>query len=160
MLPPVLSTKTCFTPNIILAHPEQLDKHPRKDLIMSSHFGYDKECHPIYWEKTGSISSNFRELATVFSTEELVFFHIQSNEAFELRLKHASRKYNQEVTKYVVVFDLLNLSHSLDLGSIKYIKSILAIDQVTTLTTLTTSTLPALPINSSLVICESVFVCV
>ena len=54
---------------------------------------------------------------------------MQSNEAFELRLLYASEKYGQKIDNYVVVFDLLDISYSLDFGSIAYIKKVSMIDQ-------------------------------
>ena len=129
MLGPLLKCDTAFSPNIILLHPTRFEEHPGKDLIPFAHYGFDKEGRPIYWEKTGVISSNFVEMSKVFSVEELVFFHIQSQEMFELRYKFASERFNRSVHQSVVVFDLKNLNYTLDLGAIAYMKSMLGIDQ-------------------------------
>ena len=131
LFPPLLNCNTPFSPNIALYHPTRLEdmKPEIKSLVQFAHFGNDKEGRPIYWEKTGVISANFAELKKHFTVDELLFFHVQSQELFEVRYKHASEVFKKPIHQSVVVFDLKDLNMSLDFGAISYMKSMLGIDQ-------------------------------
>ena len=52
-----------------------------------------------------------------------------SQELFDMRCKYASKKFGHFVHQCVIVFDMSDISASLDMDSIYYIKSILKIDQ-------------------------------
>jgi hypothetical protein len=138
-----------FSPNIILANPHHIDLHPyihllpgvfsciEFNLIMAfiiieivAHHGFDKDGRPIYWEKTGTIQSNFGEVFKHFTTDELCQYHVQSQECFDVRYEYASKKFNKEITQSVVVFDMKNVQMVLNIQSIAYVKQILAIDQL------------------------------
>lgn len=129
LLPPIPPRNLRFSPNICLLSPDLIEAHPYVHLLPFAHHGYDKEGRPIYWEKTGLIQSTFGEVKKHFTVEELLFYHIQSQEAFEIRLQHASRIFNKVIDNEVIVFDLQHLTYTLDIQSIWYIKQLLAIDQ-------------------------------
>ena len=94
-----------------------------------AHHGFDKDGRPVYWEKTGTIQSNFSEVFKYFTTDELVQYHIQSQECFEFRYQYASERFNTEVTQSDVIFDMKNVQMVLNIQSIAYIKQILSVDQ-------------------------------
>ena len=77
----------------------------------------------------GYMLSTFQELTKYFQVKELLFFHIQSNEIFEMRCKHNSEVFQKNVCKFVVVFDLVKMGYQLDIEAIKYVKAMLSIDQ-------------------------------
>lgn len=64
-----------------------------------------------------------------FTVDELVQFHIATQEMAELRLAYASKTFGKNITKSTTVFDLKGLNMSLDKDCITYIKTILGIDQ-------------------------------
>ena len=118
-----------FSPNIILAMPDRISQHPYVHLIPASHYGFDREGAPIYWERTGYIQSQWDEVKKHFTVDELIQYHIQSQEGCEIRLKYASAKFGKLITKAVTVFDMKHLTISLDASAILYIKLLLQIDQ-------------------------------
>ena len=95
-----------------------------------AHHGFDKDGRPIYWEKTGTIQSNFGEVFKHFTTDELCQLHVQSQECFDVRYEYASKKFQKEITQSVVIFDMKNVQMVLNIQSIAYVKQILAIDQL------------------------------
>ena len=119
-----------FSPNIIMAMPDRISQHEcAHRLIPAAHYGYDKEGAPIYWERTGFVQSHWSEVMKHFSVDELIQYHIQSQEACEIRFSYASAKFGKPITKAITVFDMKHLTISLDASSILYIKKILEIDQ-------------------------------
>jgi hypothetical protein len=118
-----------LTPNTILASPNKVPDHPRIDLLPIMHMGHDRDGRPIYWERTGYIQSRFTEVFEVFTVDELIQFHISSNESFECRLDYYSKKFNKQITNTIVVFDMKYLMMTLNVQSIQYIKDMLGIDQ-------------------------------
>ena len=49
-----------FSPNTLLYTPEHLANHPTgQGLLPVSHSGFDRDGRPLYWEKTGTIQSNY-----------------------------------------------------------------------------------------------------
>lgn len=95
-----------------------------------AHSGWDKDGRPVYWEKTGTIQNNFDEVFEHFTTDELVQYHIMSQECFDLRFQFASARSSRLISNSVVVFDMTNVNMTLNLQSIAYIKRILAVDQL------------------------------
>jgi hypothetical protein len=95
-----------------------------------AHHGWDRTGRPIYWEKTGTIQNNFTQVFKHFTTNELVQYHIMSQECFELRFEYATKKMGIPITNSVVVFDMTNVNMALNIHSIAYIKQILTIDQL------------------------------
>jgi hypothetical protein len=118
-----------FSPNIIMANPDLLANHEAVSWIPATHHGYDKEGAPIYWERTGYVQCNWSKVKKFFTVDELVQYHIQSQQANELRYGHASKKFGTLITSAVTVFDMKHLTMSLDPDSIMYIKTILGVDQ-------------------------------
>ena len=118
-----------FSPNILVACPDRLSTHPHVDLLLACHHGFDKEGAPIYWEKTGVIQSNMHIVNEHFTVDELLQYHIMSQEVCELRLEYASETYGKSIQKAVTVFDLKGLTMTLDTQSIAYVRRMLYIDQ-------------------------------
>lgn len=125
-LPP---TNIKYTPNNLMFCPEYVDQHRAIHLLPVTHYGFDKEGCPIYWEKTGFVQSRFTEVRKHFEVSDLLQYHIQSQEALEIRLKYASKKFGKRIEKAVCVFDFKHLTMTLDFDSISYIKGVLESDQ-------------------------------
>jgi hypothetical protein len=128
LMEPIPPSNIRFSPHILLSMPTHLHEHPYAHLLQVTHHGFDREGHPIYWEKTGTIQSKFRELMTHFSTNELLQYHILSQDLFGCRFQYASTKFAKDIQKAVVVNDMSNLTMSLDMESIWYIKQVLSVD--------------------------------
>lgn len=118
-----------FTPNTLLASPDYIENHPSIELLPISHFGSDKEGRPIYWERTGYIQSRFPEVFAAFTVDELIQYHIQSNEMFEVRLEYLSKLHKRPITNTIVIFDMKYLMMTLNIQSIAYVKDMLGVDQ-------------------------------
>jgi len=104
-------------------------RHPEGDIVPHALYGEDKEGRPIYWEKTGIISSTFAsKVKKIWSVDELVAAHIRSQELATVRYAHLSKKYSKSVEKSVVVFDLKGINISVDLDAFSYIRQMLRID--------------------------------
>lgn len=128
-LPPIPPRNLQFSPNIILAMPDRLSNHPYVHLLAATHHGFDKDGAPIYWERTGLIQSQMDVVMAHFSVDELLQYHIQSQQAMEIRLQYASKIFGREITQAVTVFDMKHLSFTLDSSSIQYTKTVLAVDE-------------------------------
>jgi hypothetical protein len=128
LLEPLPPDQLRFSPSTMLSMPTTLDQHPFAHLLPVAHHGFDRLGHPIYWEKTGLIQSQFSELRQHFEVFELLQYSILSREIFSLRYQHASQLASKEITQCVVVNDMKGLTISLDFESIWYIKQVLAID--------------------------------
>jgi hypothetical protein len=118
-----------YSPNTILSMPDNLYDNPHNHYLEVCHHGYDKGGHPIYWEKTGTVQYKWAKIKKLFTIDELVQYHIQSNEAAKIRMDYASKLFNKEIEKCTSVFDMKNVTMTLDIGSIMYLKKILSIDQ-------------------------------
>ena len=129
LLKPFAPSNIQYTPNVILLCPDQPYDQPHIHLTPVCHNGFDKEGSPIYWERTGLIQSNFGEVKKHFTADQLVLYHIQSQEVAMMRLAYASRVFGREVHQMTAVFDMKHLTMSLDMECIYYIKAILDIDQ-------------------------------
>jgi hypothetical protein len=119
----------CFSPNLLLASPNHLHTHPHIELLGASHHGFDKEGAPIYWEKTGEIQSRMHLVNEHFPVEELLQYHILSQEICEIRLEYAAKKFGESTGKAVTVFDLKGLTMTLDSQAIAYVRQMLYVDQ-------------------------------
>jgi hypothetical protein len=94
-----------------------------------SHMGEDLEGSPIYWEQSGDISQRFGDLADLISLDDMVTRHIRNQELAMCRLHHLSLKHNRPIEKQVIVFNLKDLSYSLDTRSLSVFRRIINIDQ-------------------------------
>ena len=118
-----------LSPLTLLATPSYLDAHPHGNLFPVAHQGFSKEGYPIYWEQTGRVQSYFPTVLQHFTVDELVQYHVLSNNIFSSRYKYASEKFGKDIQKCIVVNDMSHVSISLDMESIRYIRQILDIDQ-------------------------------
>jgi hypothetical protein len=64
-------------PRDILKNLEDPHEDVYKQYVPHSNMGEDKEGHPIYWDATGRISSNFALLMEHISMDELMWRHIR-----------------------------------------------------------------------------------
>lgn len=128
LLEPLPPDHLRFSPGTILSMPTTLDQHPFAHLLPVAHHGFDRLGHPIYWEKTGLIQSQFTEVRKHFEVSELLQYSILSREIFSLRYQFASERVSQPISQCVVVNDMKGLTVTLDFESIWYIKQVLGID--------------------------------
>jgi hypothetical protein len=126
---PIKGHEDC-TPANVLSNPLLGNESHWKEHFPFSYLGHDKDGCPIYWEKTGEISSRFH-IGKKFTTEDqMVWHHILKQEfVMHTSLPHASKFYGREVTKQVVVLDLKHLSYAIDSMAMNYVLRSLAIDQ-------------------------------
>ena len=117
-----------FSPTTIISMFKTLDEHSAVHLLPVSHHGFDRLGHPIYWEKTGLIQSQFSKVRQHFEVFELLQYSVLSREIFCCRYEYASQLFNKNITQCVVVNDMKGLTISLDMESIWYMKQVLQID--------------------------------
>jgi hypothetical protein len=92
--------------------------------------GHDRDGCPIYWEKTGKISSTFQEGKKHTTEDRMVWHHILKQEVImKTNMAHASKFYGKDVTKQVAVLDLSELSYAVDTMALSYVQRSLTIDQ-------------------------------
>ena len=94
-----------------------------------SFIGDDKEGRPLFWAKAGDISSNFSKLRTLVEEDDLYFRHICKQERIIFRLKTNSIKYNKLIDKQITIFDLSNLSYSIDMNALRFFKRQISSDE-------------------------------
>jgi hypothetical protein len=90
--------------------------------------GVDKEGYPIYWEKTGTCSSNFWKLKEHISHDELIVRHVRLQLLMSARMVYCSTQFGRNIDRFVVINDFKNLSISPDIDAIKYVIAISDID--------------------------------
>jgi hypothetical protein len=117
------------TPRTVLDSVEDPKEHVYKQLLPHSNYGCSKHGHPIYWERTGQISSQFGEISKHLSVEDLVIRHIRQQEMAVRRMHFYSQKFGHLVESQIIVFNLANLSYSLDTNALSAFRKTLAIDQ-------------------------------
>jgi len=96
-------------------------------------FGFSKEGHPIFWEKTGLISNSLKQLKAKTTVTKLVVRHVRLQETMLARLDYINKKLGKsntdsELEKFVVVFDLKNLAFSPDMFGINYVRDMFTCD--------------------------------
>jgi hypothetical protein len=129
LMVPIPPHNLMFSPNIIWAMPDHIEDDPHIRLLPAAHHGFDKEGHPIYWERTGYIQSTFTEVAERYTVDQLVHFHLCLQEVNVIRFAYASEKFRKNISKGVTVLDVKNLTVSLDFRTISYMKQIIHMDQ-------------------------------
>jgi hypothetical protein len=118
-----------ITPETILNVVEDPHEDIYRQLMPHSNMYEDKCGRPIYWELTGEISSRFGEVLKNLTCEDLVIRHIRQQEMMVKRLEYASKKHNTLIEKQVIVFNLANMSYSVDTNAISVFRQTLAIDE-------------------------------
>ena len=80
-----------------------------------SNLGHDKAGRPVYWERTGYISTRFSEIKKKLTEDEIVIRHVKQQELMmQRRFKANSKQFGQLINKQVLVFDLKDVSFSPD----------------------------------------------
>lgn len=125
----VLEGETILTPLNIREHPD-LNEHIYRKHLPHSNLGHTREGTPIYWEKTGLISSTFHTVKMYLSADDLTTRHVRQQEVmFQERCPKASLFYQKEIYKQVVVFDLAHMSFNIDFTALSVFKRTLHIDE-------------------------------
>jgi len=95
-----------------------------------SNLGHTKTGTPIYWEKTGFISSSFNTVKKHLSADDLTTRHVRQQEVmFRDRCPKASEFYGRNIYKQAIVFDMKGLSYALDTTALSVFKRTLVIDE-------------------------------
>ena len=104
-----------------------------RNLMHHSNIGHTYSGTPVYWEKTGYISSIFNEVRSALgegAADLLIIRHVRQQEfMFRERCKRASEYYNKIITKQVVVFNMKDVSYALDSVALQVFKRMLQIDE-------------------------------
>lgn len=117
------------SPRNILNNPNDPNEEIYIRLMPHSNMGEDKQGNCVYWEKSGEISSRFSEVIKELAVEDLVIRHIRQQEFMVTRLAAASLKYGRPIEKQVIVFNLANLSYSIDFNAMNTFKQTVVIDE-------------------------------
>jgi hypothetical protein len=95
-----------------------------------SNLGHAKNGCPVYWEKSGVCSKNFHTVNKLVPNESMVIRHIRQQEfVFQDRCQRASQFFNRSISKQIIVFDLKNLTYTLDTHAISVFRQSLSIDE-------------------------------
>lgn len=126
-----LTTEEPMEPRNILVKQEiDLKEQIYADLLPHANYGESKEGIPVYWEKTGLISSRFQEIKKHFNEDELFVRHVRQQELMIQRCRANSKKHNKKIEKQIIVFDLQNLSYTLDFMALNAFRRTLAVDEI------------------------------
>lgn len=117
------------TPATILDDFEDPNEPIYQELMPHTNFGEDRHGRPVYWEKTGLISSRFSKIKEKLSENDLVIRHIRQQELMVRRMNVMSEAKSEKIEKQVIVFDLANLSYSMDSVAMSTFRQTLHIDQ-------------------------------
>ena len=117
------------SPRHILDIPEDPNEEIYRRLMPHSNMGEDKEGRCVYWEQTGDISSRFTDIIKELTVEEMVIRHVRQQEIMVKRLEAASVKHDRPIEKQIIVFNLANLSYSVDFNAMNTFKQTVVIDE-------------------------------
>lgn len=118
-----------ITPRTILNTIEDPKEDIYRRLLPHSNFSCSKTGQPIYWERTGQISSRFSEISEHLNVDDLVIRHIRQQEMAVRRCNHYSEEFGHLVESQVIVFNLEGLSYALDTNALAAFRATLSIDQ-------------------------------
>jgi hypothetical protein len=96
--------------------------------VSNGSFGYDKEGHPIYWERTGIGAVYLPSLVKEISHDDIILGHIRQQELALARCEEASIKFGKYVGKQTIVLDMKGLSMWPRAGGFSIFKRLLVID--------------------------------
>lgn len=116
-------------PRSILDSIEDPNEDIYQKMLPHSNFGFSRDGCPIYWEKTGKISSNFNEISKKLSLNDLVIRHIRQQEMAVRRMQYYNDLHGTNVEQQVIVFNLADLSYSLNTTALSAFRKTLQIDQ-------------------------------
>lgn len=91
--------------------------------------GVDKLGNPIFWEKTGTISSHFGKVKEHATCEVLLDRHIRTQALMQIRREYQSKKLNKSITKSVMVLDCQHINMAPDFMAISYFRQMITMDQ-------------------------------
>lgn len=100
-----------------------------RDMLPHSNINFGLEGQPVYWEKTGDISSNFSEISKLLTLDDLVIRHIRQQEMAVRRMQYYSETSGKPSEAQIIVFDLANLSYAIDTTAMAAFRKTLQIDQ-------------------------------
>ena len=91
------------------------------------HHGFDRQGHPLYFEKSGSV--RMPEFFAHVKEEDLVTRHVRMMEYAFRRCEYSSMKNQRNVEKIVMVHDLANLQFTVETAALRVFKATTRIDQ-------------------------------
>lgn len=117
-----------------------------------SNLGWDKEGHPIYWEKSGYgrphklssvpllhtpnlpssfplVASNWKNIRKNFTHDELTARHIRQQELMRQRCRTATLRNGRPIEKGVVVMDMKGVPIFVEWACFKSLKEVIGIDE-------------------------------
>lgn len=98
-------------------------------LLPHSNLGEDKQGRPVYWEKTGIISSRFSQIKKKLSEDEIFVRHVRQQEVMCGRFASCSAKHGRLINQQVIVFDMKGMSFSLDVMALRVFRRALVVDE-------------------------------
>lgn len=116
-------------PRRILDDLEDPNEEVYRELLPHSNCGFSLDGCPIYWEKTGLISSNFSDISTKLTLDDLVVRHIRQQEMATRRMQFREQQTGQGVEQQIIVFNLADLSYALNTTALAAFRKTLQIDQ-------------------------------
>lgn len=127
------SLKHMSPSNILHLQEVDPDEDIYTELCPHALYGFSKEGHPIYWERTGIISNSLKTLKKKTNLNKLHARHVRIQELNRARLYHTNKKLGKsntanEIEKTIIVFDMLELGMSPDLFGINYVKDMFGCD--------------------------------
>jgi len=124
-----LPTPSGATPKDILNEPLDPNEHVYQQYMPHSNVGEDKKGNPIYWEETGLISGRFKAFKTILSEDDLFVRHIRQQELMVKRMESQSARLGRNIDRQVIVFNMKNLTYSMDPAAMNTFIRTVKIDQ-------------------------------
>lgn len=100
-----------------------------QEFLAHANLREDKLGHPVYFERTGCISSNMKKVLENFSVDELVVRHVRQMELMMLRLQQASFTHGKIIGKQVLVYDLKGMKIKVNSKALTTFKRTLVVDE-------------------------------
>ena len=118
-----------YSPMDIINYPDK-NEHVYTKHMPHSNLGHALSGSPIYWEKTGLISSRFGDIREDIDGDALAIRHIRQQEyMFQKKCAKASCFYKKNVSKQVIVFNLADLSYAIDTVALGVFRKTLVVDE-------------------------------
>jgi len=126
----VLPSSVDKMPSNVNNDPIDPKEHVYQQFLPHSNLGEDKEGRPVYWEKTGLISSRFAEIKKHLTEDELFVRHIHQQELMIDRLQETSKRHGKLIEKQIIIFDLADLAYNLDFMALNVFRRTLVADEM------------------------------
>jgi hypothetical protein len=91
--------------------------------------GFGKNGHPIFWERTGEITSHLVTLKENFNMDQLLSKHIRTQSLMEIRCHHISKRLNKPIEQVIIVCDYKGMPMTPDFFGIEYAQRLFGMDQ-------------------------------